>query len=193
MVDVDGVHIPPAGAVIIVRHGRTALNAAGRLRGHLDPELDATGRREVIHLARRLAACNIRQIISSPLKRAQQTATALDQMHHVGIRIDKRLIDRDYDEHAGSVRSDLVARWGTVDAAPGVESVEDLVGRTAAVLEDLQTELDDGVAVLVGHDAVNQALLAWLGVPGQLTQHTACWNLVLYGDGGWTVAAIDQR
>lgn len=192
MVDVDGVHIPPAGAVIIVRHGRTTLNAAGRLRGHLDPELDAIGRREVLQLARRLAPCNIRQIMSSPLKRAQQTATALDQMHHVGVRIDKRLIDRDYGEHAGSLRSDLVSRWGTVDAAPGVESIEDLIGRTAAVLEDLQTELDDGVTLLVGHDAVNQALLAWLGVPGPVTQRTACWNLILYRDGTWSVPAIDR-
>lgn len=193
MVDVDGVHVPPAGAVVIARHGRTTFNVAGRLRGHLDPELDAVGRGEANQLARKLAACNIRQIISSPLKRAQQTAVALDQMHHVGVTIDKRLIDRDYGEHAGSLPSELIARWGTVDAAPGVESIEDLVGRAAAVLEDLQPHLDQGVTLLVAHDAVNQALLAWLGVAGKVTQHTACWNLVLYRDGTWSVAAIDQR
>ncbi|MGH2843820.1 MAG: histidine phosphatase family protein, partial [Solirubrobacteraceae bacterium] len=29
--------------VFLVRHGRTALNAAGVLRGHLDPPLDDVG------------------------------------------------------------------------------------------------------------------------------------------------------
>ena len=29
--------------VYLARHGRTALNAEGRLRGHLDPPLDDTG------------------------------------------------------------------------------------------------------------------------------------------------------
>ncbi|GAB3917952.1 phosphoglycerate mutase [Microlunatus endophyticus] len=192
MVDIGEVHVPLTGAVIIVRHGRTALNIAGRLRGRLDPDLDMAGRREVNQLARRLASCNIRKIISSPLKRAQQTAVAIDQMHHVGVATDKRLIDRDYGEHAGALRTDLVAKWGTVDDAPGVEPVEDVVGRAASVLEDLQPELGGGIVVLVAHDAINQAMLAWLGVPGKVTQHTACWNLVTY-DGLWNVKAIDQR
>lgn len=193
MVDVDGVHVPLTGAVIIIRHGRTAFNIAGRLRGHLDPELDLAGRREVNQLARKLASCNIHQILSSPLKRAQQTATALDQMHHVGVTIDKRLIDRDYGEYAGTLRSDLISKWGSVDDAPGVEPAEEVVGRAVAVLEDLQPNLQNGLVALIAHDAVNQALLTWLGVQGRVTQRTACWNLVTYDDGMWAVKAIDQR
>ncbi|MFI5100881.1 MAG: histidine phosphatase family protein [Actinomycetes bacterium] len=41
--------------VYLVRHERTALNAAGVLRGRLDPDLDATGRVETERLGGLLA------------------------------------------------------------------------------------------------------------------------------------------
>lgn len=193
MVDVDGLHVPLTGAVIVVRHGRTAFNIAGRLRGHLDPELDLAGRREVNRLARTLAPCNIRHILSSPLKRAQQTAVAIDQMHHVGVTTDKRLIDRDYGTHAGALKTDLITEWGSIDAVPGIEPIEEVRSRVASMLDDLQPRLTEGVVLLVGHDVVNQTILSYLGAEGPVTQHTACWNLVLNEGGRWTVAAIDQR
>ena len=37
--------------VYLVRHGRTALNAAGALRGHIDASFDRLGRKEAEHLA----------------------------------------------------------------------------------------------------------------------------------------------
>ncbi len=41
--------------VILVRHGQTAWNAAGRWMGHADPPLDETGRRQAQALGPALA------------------------------------------------------------------------------------------------------------------------------------------
>ncbi|MBU4207066.1 MAG: histidine phosphatase family protein, partial [Actinobacteria bacterium] len=37
--------------IYLCQHGRTPLNVAGRLRGHLDPELDLVGQAESRELA----------------------------------------------------------------------------------------------------------------------------------------------
>ena len=63
--------------VILVRHGRTALNAADLLRGRLDPELDDVGLDEVAALAEVLAPREPARIVCSPLHRAVQTASAI--------------------------------------------------------------------------------------------------------------------
>ena len=58
-----------AGVLILVRHGRTALNAAGKLQGRIDEPLDEVGREQ----ARRVAA------LVGRLRRAdQQPAAACD-------------------------------------------------------------------------------------------------------------------
>lgn len=53
-------------SVLLVRHGRTALNVAGQLRGHLDPPLDATGQAEARDLAADLAGRGPVRILTSP-------------------------------------------------------------------------------------------------------------------------------
>ena len=57
----------------VVRHGRTEVNAAGKLLGRGDPELDETGRTQALDLANRLGKVDL--VISSPLKRTMETAS----------------------------------------------------------------------------------------------------------------------
>jgi broad specificity phosphatase PhoE len=71
-----------ATRIYLVRHGRTKLNAAGVLRGHLDPPLDVVGRRQVRELGVALAQRGIQS--SSParcgerLKRPRRSPDRLD-------------------------------------------------------------------------------------------------------------------
>ena len=75
-----------AGQLLLVRHGQTPLNADGRLRGHLDPDLDAVGLAEVTALARALAPMRLVRILSSPLRRAMATAEAIAE-HHANVMV----------------------------------------------------------------------------------------------------------
>ena len=73
------------GSRVLVRHARTALNAAGLMRGHLDPELDEVGLAEAQVLAAALAGWSPGRIVACPLRRARQTAAAIGR--RVGVPV----------------------------------------------------------------------------------------------------------
>ncbi len=66
--------------LILVRHAETAIR--GRYCGHLDPELNQQGREQLAAIAIRLTAFSGARILSSDLRRAQQTAAAIAE--HLG-------------------------------------------------------------------------------------------------------------
>lgn len=183
--------------LLLVRHGRTALNAQGRLRGHLDPPLDDIGRAEATATADALAAFAPARVITSPLQRAVQTATAIADRAGLPVLVDDRLIDRDYAAWAGSTPDEVIARWGSLDKAPGVEPASAVLTRAREVLDDEGRRLGTGSAVLVSHDVVNRMLLAWiaprLGPAAGIGQRTACWNELTRDGGRWQVLRVDQR
>lgn len=178
--------------VLLVRHGETALNAGGRLRGRLDPDLNAVGQREVAALARALMAYDVRTVYTSPLLRARRTAQAIADACGASVEIDERLNDRDYGQWAGQRRDDVLSRWGSIDAAPGVELAAEVVARSMAVFEELA---DRPGTVLVAHDAINQPVLQQLdpSLPGPPQQHTACWNVLERNSNQpWRIIALNQ-
>lgn len=186
------------GRVYLVRHGRTSLNADGRLRGHLDPSLDDAGRTEVERLAEALAGLHVLSLRSSPLRRALQTAEAISARTGAPVVEDVALIDRDYGNWAGMPEAEVLRRWGRLDDAPGVESIEHVHVRTRRLLEAQRALLSQGDVVLVAHDAVNRCLLVDLDpsrpINGVIGQRTACWNILAPRDsGGWAVIGVDQK
>jgi broad specificity phosphatase PhoE len=165
------------------------------LRGHLDPDLDAVGTDEVLALARSLARAPIERVVSSPLLRARRTAQAVASRHGLPVEVDPRWIDRDYGAWAGRRGEELVERFGSIDAAPGVEAWSSVQTRLTRALEALLVSRNEVVAV-VSHDVVNRALLAMLvtDLPGgaeALEQSTGCWNRLDHLDGTWRATVLN--
>ena len=185
--------MPEATRVYLARHGRTALNADGRLRGLADPPLDEVGMAEVARLATELATRKPTLVISSPLQRAVATAQAIADAAGVAARADDRLNDRDYGPQTGRPRTEVESEYGSVDSAPGVEPADALAERARRAFFELVAEFGPGPLVMVSHDAVNQALLRQLDPSlGQISQDTACWNQLSLVDGAWRVEACNQ-
>lgn len=171
---------PGPTALILVRHGRTTLNAEGRLRGHLDPPLDEVGAADVRRLAGRLAPLlsdgRPHRILASPLQRTIRTAEAIADRVGLTATPDDRLLDRDYGTWAGERLEEVVARWGSVDAAPGVEPLASVTARVQSLLTE---PIPDEPLVLVTHDAVLHALLALLDPRlGEVPLDPASWCLI---------------
>ena len=115
--------------IYLARHGRTALNAAGALRGHIDVPLDPFGRHQAFVLGAELARLAPKVIVSSPLSRAVQTAKPLAERLGLPVGLDERLADRYYGQWAGVSVREVIARWGSLDAAPGVEPASEVRDR----------------------------------------------------------------
>ena len=182
--------------VYLVRHGQTPLNESGVLRGLLNPPLDEAGHQQAERLAAALGPQMPRTVIASPLLRATQTAQPLADRAGLDVTTDERLLDRDYGQWTGKDRQSVVAQWGSVDAAPGVESQAAVRDRAVRGLTDIGRRSLGGTAVVVSHDAVNrQVLVAFspgLGDPDELPQANGCFNtLELRGD-TWAVLNVNE-
>jgi broad specificity phosphatase PhoE len=74
--------------LVIVRHGQTAANTAKLFHGWTDLPLDETGERQAALVARRIAdEFEADALLSSPLKRARATATALSNRTGLDVHI----------------------------------------------------------------------------------------------------------
>jgi len=160
--------------LIVVRHGRTAANAAGQLLGRHDPPLDDEGRRQARVMADWLGPVD--RVVSSPLLRTRQTAAAFG----VEVDLDERLVELDYGDWdgrpVGAVSTEEWARWRRdLDfAPPGGESLAALARRVREACTSLtETAADDDTVVAVTHVSPVKAALCWaLGVDDAVVWRT---------------------
>jgi broad specificity phosphatase PhoE len=149
--------------LFLVRHGQTAENARGLLLGRQDPALSEIGRRQAKALADVIPP-DVR-VISSPLRRARQTAEALGQP----IVVDERWIELDYGSLDGcrpeELSADMWRRW-RADATfvpPGAgESLRALGERVRAACEELTADAAERDVVVVTHVSPIKAAIAWV-------------------------------
>jgi broad specificity phosphatase PhoE len=183
--------------IYLVRHGRTPLNAAGALRGHLDPDLDSVGQLEASILGHVLAGENLERIISSPLKHAVATASEVADRAGLEIEVDPRFIDRDYGPWAGRPKDQVIARWGSLDDAPEIEPERAVLTRSMSALDDASRQVSHGALVVVSHDAVNRLLLttldARLGDAETVPQDTGCFNVLERRGEEWAILSINNN
>ena len=67
--------------VFVTRHGQTSWNALGKIQGKTDIELNETGKNQARETGEAIKNEHIDIIISSPLKRAKETAMKHDYKH----------------------------------------------------------------------------------------------------------------
>ncbi len=145
--------------VWFIRHAPAAGNLDGRFMGRLDVPVDPEGLTRARALEGTVAAD---LVISSPLRRAANTAVAIFPDHD--IRLDERLAERDFGAWQGrpkaevrAERPDAFTDAGTLDLTvtpPGGESLADLVARVHAVLAEIAQGPEDRTVALVAHNAV---------------------------------------
>ncbi|GAA3132532.1 histidine phosphatase family protein [Rhodococcus sp. GOMB7] len=178
----------------LVRHGNTAFNADGRLRGLADPPLDDVGERQAAAAAAALSEAAAASILSSPLQRAARTAEIIADTMGIEHYVDARFNDRDYGFWTGHRKSEVLAEWGTVDAAPGVEPTESVLARVLPALDDLAEHTSDSTPlIVVTHDAVIRPVMKRLDPAIALTVPTGSYQRLSYSQGQWQIDLVDQQ
>jgi broad specificity phosphatase PhoE len=162
--------------LILVRHGRTASNAAGRLLGRDDPPLDDVGVEQAAAVARRLGLLDpTTRVITSPLRRARATADVIAG-EAATVEVDQRWIELDYGTFEGTplhdVGSDIWARWRADPdfTPPGGESLRSVRARVEEACAELMVEAAQRDVIVVSHvSPIKAAVVSALGVGDEVT------------------------
>jgi broad specificity phosphatase PhoE len=162
--------------LLLVRHGESASNAAGRLSGRAESPLTEHGRAQVAALA--TAVTGAGRLISSPLGRARETAAALGL--DLPLEVDERWTEVDYGElegePLGAVPAEVWHRWrsGADFRPPGGETLAEVGLRVRSACEELFADPGAGArapadVVVVSHVSPIKAAVAWaLGTGDEL-------------------------
>jgi probable phosphomutase (TIGR03848 family) len=163
--------------VLLVRHGRTSANASGVLAGRTPGvRLDDVGRRQAEELGIRMSALPIAAIVSSPLERCRQTASALASAMSASVRVttDQRLTECGYGDWTGRALKDLAKEplWKVVQGQPsavefpGGESMRAMQARALDAVRHYDAAVTESHGagalwvVAVSHGDVIKAILA---------------------------------
>jgi broad specificity phosphatase PhoE len=175
-----------------VRHGQTAVNRDGRLQGRLDAPLSEVGARQAAALAAALAAEPVVRVVSSPLRRAIDTAAPIAAVHGLDVEVDERLVELDYGEWDGVAVRDIPAadwlRWRDDPAfvPPGGEPLGAVTARVASLLAEVLAAPAGELVVAVSHvSPIKAAVCLALGVDERTT-----WRMHL---GIASVCRVDAR
>lgn len=155
--------------LVLVRHAETAEEARGRCCGRLEVDLSDRGRMQCGQLAARLSTAPVAAVVSSPRRRALDTARAIAGPHSLAVAEldDLRELDfgelegRAYDEIAVSEPA-LYERWmqaPTTVSFPGGEGYEQMQGRVREAVGRLRSSYRGRLVVAVTHAGVIRAVL----------------------------------
>jgi len=158
--------------VILLRHGRTTANTGGVLAGWTPGiELDETGRAQVQAVAARLAPVPLAAVVSSPLERCVQTASAVAEGRELELQTDDRLGEARYGDWTGRPLKELVKEplWKVVQQHPSAavfpgaegEGLAQTQARAVAAVREWNAKLGpDAVWLACSHGDVIKAVLA---------------------------------
>ncbi len=144
---------------VLLRHGQTPLSIEHRFSGvGSDPELTAEGRDQASAAGKRLAGQEFDAVISSPLRRAVQTARIAAPGRE--IVVEQGLRETDFGKWEGLTFSEVGRQWKDELAAwladptvgpPGGESFTETDLRVGAALEQLQERYGGARLLVVSH------------------------------------------
>ncbi len=154
-----------ATRIVLVRHGESEWNTAGRFQGHADPPLTAAGRTQARELAERLADVQIAAIYTSDLRRAAETAGVLGERFALEVRVDPGLREIDVGSWSGLTRDEVRerypdgwTRWLAGEIGHDGETSEQLTERVVASVERIGAAHPEATVVVVSHGGSIRAL-----------------------------------
>lgn len=159
---------PPAGpptSTLLLRHGQTPLSIERRFSGIGDPELTPVGEAQAAAAAQRLRGMrerglDVAAVVTSPLRRARQTADAAAAALGVPPVVEDRLRENDFGDWEGMSFGEVRERWPTEmadwlasseQAPPGGESFAATARRVSAARDDIVARYGAVTVLLVSH------------------------------------------
>jgi len=153
--------MPVSTQVLLIRHGQSEGNAAGRFGGHTDTPLSRRGRRQALATALALTSESLTAIYSSDLPRAMETAAPLADLVKIKIQPTEAFRERSvgvmegltFEEAAESHPDQYAAllRRDFEHVLSGGESYRQLLDRASRKLDEAIEEHKGGRIAVFSH------------------------------------------
>jgi broad specificity phosphatase PhoE len=160
-----------AKTIYFVRHGQTEWNAAARMQGQQDSDLNDVGRRQAEEHGRLLARLGVDALYVSPLNRARQTLAIVQRFVALDARADDRIKEWNCGLWSGQFRAEVRKRWPHEWAAleadpyhyrgPGCENYPDMIARSRPFVEELLASPERRIAV-ISHGMIGRVMVGTL-------------------------------
>jgi len=160
-----------ASKLLLLRHGETGEQYAGRYMGSTDVPLSEQGRRQVSTMKIILQDEKIDRCLCSPMLRCRDTARAVLEPGGIDLEIDPDLREIDFGQWEGKgfdeiarTSPDRVRRWVAFDndfAFPGGERIGDFLERTRRIAQRVSEDPAPTI-LLCTHGGVIRILICHL-------------------------------
>ena len=160
--------------IFITRHGQTNWNVLKKIQGQTDIELNDNGKMQAIEAGKVLKNEKIDLIITSPLKRAKETAEIINKNFNVSIIEDKRLMERNFGEFEGTTKEERTKLkesypeindiWNynknvTIDT---VETMQELFDRVYKFFDEIKEIYKEKDILIVTHGGTSLPIICYL-------------------------------
>ncbi|GAA1686704.1 bifunctional RNase H/acid phosphatase [Kribbella yunnanensis] len=158
-----GAEVEPPTQLIFLRHGETPHTAEKRFSGlgGDNPSLSETGRAQAAAAAEFLARRGgIDAIVSSPMRRTQETAAVVGQKLGVEVVVDDSWVECSFGDWDGHTFAEVQEKWpdaldawmeSTTVAPPGGESFDTCARRARSARDGLLTRYPGKTVLVVTH------------------------------------------
>ncbi len=194
--------------LLLLRHGQTELSVQRRYSGRGNPPLTDTGRLQADAAARYMAQRGgIAAVVSSPLQRCYDTATAAAKLLRLDVTVDEDLTETDFGAWEGLTFAeaaardpDLHRRWlkDTATEPPGGESFDAVQQRVTRARDRIVAEHGGATVLMVSHvtpikTMLRLALDAGPAILYRLHLDLASLSIAeFFGDGPASVRLVNQ-
>lgn len=182
-------------SICLVRHGETDWNVMGKIQGRTDIPLNAKGILQAKECGEFLKGTNWDVIISSPLKRAKQTAEIINTYLHIPLEEMDEFVERHFGKAEGMTLEERMTAYPDKQY-PNQEEILSVEKRVKIGINKIHEKYKDGKVLLVAHGAVINTILSLfsdgeLGY-GKTNLVNACISNIEYFQEKWKVKDYNQ-
>ena len=160
--------VAPPTTTLLLRHGQTVLSIEKRFSGTGEQELTEVGRTQATASATRLAGSAATAVVSSPVRRARETATLVAGALGLEVVVEPGLRETDFGDWEGYTFAEVKARWpreldawlaSTAIAPPYGESFDATATRVRQARDRVLRDFGGQTVVVVSHVTPIKTLL----------------------------------
>ncbi|MFO1444111.1 histidine phosphatase family protein [Bacillus sp. Bva_UNVM-123] len=182
-------------SICLVRHGETDWNVAKRLQGKTDIPLNKNGIWQSHKCGEYLQASEWDIIVTSPLKRAKQTAELINENIKILLLEMDEFVERGFGDAEGMTKQECIQKFPN-KIYPNQEETEDFHRRVMSGIEKINESFKGKKVLLVAHGAVINAILAILSNgeigSGKTILLNTCISNIHFIQEGWKIKDYNQ-